>query len=57
MKIEVNECARFRATVLLQKIAEALVAEIVKAPVAEHCDRDGRPRCRFEISHKEVEKE
>src|SRR6185369_11682684 len=30
MKIEVNACARFRATVLLQKIAEALVAEVMK---------------------------
>src|SRR6185369_7319473 len=30
MKIEVNECTRFRATVLLQKIAEVLVAEVMK---------------------------
>jgi predicted ArsR family transcriptional regulator len=35
------------------RLAETMVAEIVKVPVAEHCDRDGRPRCRFEISHKE----
>jgi len=35
------------------RLAETLVAEIVKAPVAELCDRDGRPKCRFEISHKE----
>ena len=32
-------------------LAESLVAEIVKAPVAERCDRTGRPKCRFEISH------
>jgi len=34
-------------------LAEALVAEIVKAPVKERCDRTGRPKCRFEISHEE----
>jgi predicted ArsR family transcriptional regulator len=31
------------------QLAETLVAEIVKAPVHEHCDREGRPKCRFEI--------
>jgi predicted ArsR family transcriptional regulator len=31
------------------RLAETLVAEIVQAPVHEYCDRDGRPRCRFEI--------
>ena len=31
------------------RLAETLVAEIVKAPVHEHCNRDGRPNCRFEI--------
>lgn len=31
------------------RLAEALVEEIVKAPVVERCNRDGRPRCRFEI--------
>jgi predicted ArsR family transcriptional regulator len=31
------------------RLAEALVAEIVKAPVTEHCNREGRPQCRFEI--------
>jgi predicted ArsR family transcriptional regulator len=31
------------------RLAETLVAEIVKAPVHEQCDRDGRPKCRFEI--------
>jgi predicted ArsR family transcriptional regulator len=32
------------------QLAEALVAEIVKAPVRECCDRTTNPRCRFEIS-------
>ena len=31
-------------------LAETLVAEIVQAPVREYCGRDGRPKCRFEIS-------
>lgn len=31
------------------QLAETLVAEIVKAPVEEHCDRTVRPQCRFEI--------
>jgi predicted ArsR family transcriptional regulator len=31
------------------QLAETLVAEIVKAPVTERCDREGRPRCLFEI--------
>ena len=30
-------------------LAETLVAEIVKAPVHESCNREGRPACRFEI--------
>jgi predicted ArsR family transcriptional regulator len=30
-------------------LAESLVAEVVKAPVVERCDREGRPKCRFEI--------
>lgn len=38
------------------QLAETLVAEIVKAPVVERCDRTGRPQCRFEISHKEAQK-
>ena len=37
------------------QLAETLVAEIVKAPVTEHCDRAGRPMCRFEISHEEAQ--
>jgi predicted ArsR family transcriptional regulator len=31
------------------RLAETLVSEIVQAPVREHCDRTGRPACRFEI--------
>jgi predicted ArsR family transcriptional regulator len=31
------------------RLAETLVAEVVKAPVEEHCNRDGPPKCRFEI--------
>ncbi len=31
------------------RLAETLVSEIVEAPVHEHCDREGRPNCRFEI--------
>jgi predicted ArsR family transcriptional regulator len=34
------------------RLAETLVAEVVKAPVVEHCNREGRPSCRFEISYK-----
>jgi predicted ArsR family transcriptional regulator len=37
------------------RLAETLVGEIVKAPVEEHCDREGRPQCRFEISPKEAQ--
>jgi predicted ArsR family transcriptional regulator len=37
-------------------LAEALVAEIVKTPVQEHCDRSGRPKCRFEIGNKKAQK-
>jgi predicted ArsR family transcriptional regulator len=37
------------------QLAESLVAEIVKAPVEEHCNREGRPKCRFEISHQEAQ--
>ena len=38
------------------RLAETLIAEIVKVPVEERCDRDGRPKCRFEISPKETQK-
>jgi predicted ArsR family transcriptional regulator len=31
------------------QLAETLVAEIVKAPLRECCDRETTPRCRFEI--------
>ena len=34
------------------RLAETLVGEIVKAPVVEKCDRESRPRCRFEIDAK-----
>ena len=34
------------------RLAETLVAEIVKVPVEEHCDREGRPKCRFELASK-----
>jgi predicted ArsR family transcriptional regulator len=37
------------------RLAETLVAEIVKVPVEERCDREGRPKCRFEISRKEAQ--
>jgi predicted ArsR family transcriptional regulator len=37
-------------------LAETLVSEVVKAPVTERCDREGRPSCRFEISLKEAHK-
>lgn len=38
------------------QLAETLVAEIVKAPVHESCNREGHPKCRFEISLKEAQK-
>ena len=31
------------------RLAETLIAEVVKAPVVERCDREGRPKCCFEI--------
>jgi predicted ArsR family transcriptional regulator len=31
------------------RLAETLVAEIVKVPVEEHCNRASHPQCRFEI--------
>jgi predicted ArsR family transcriptional regulator len=31
------------------QLTEAMVSEIVGAPVQEHCDRSGPPRCRFEL--------
>jgi len=34
------------------RLAETLVAEIVKVPVEERCDRTERPKCRFELSLK-----
>ena len=38
------------------RLAESLIAEIVKAPVKEQCDRSGRPKCRFEIGHEEAKR-
>jgi len=35
------------------RLAETLVAEIVKVPVEEVCDRTGRPKCRFELSREQ----
>lgn len=32
------------------RLAETLLSEIVGVEVREHCDRDGPPRCRFEIN-------
>jgi predicted ArsR family transcriptional regulator len=32
------------------RLAEEIVAEIVKVPVHEHCNREESPQCRFEIS-------
>lgn len=34
------------------RLAETLIAEIVKAPVEEHCNRGGPPQCRFEIERR-----
>jgi predicted ArsR family transcriptional regulator len=34
------------------RLAETLIAEIVKASVKEHCNREGIPQCRFEIEVK-----
>lgn len=34
------------------RLAETLIAEIVKSPVTEHCNREGMPQCRFEIAVK-----
>lgn len=30
-------------------LAENLVSEIIGGEVREHCDREGSPRCRFEV--------
>jgi predicted ArsR family transcriptional regulator len=34
-------------------LAEALVAEVVGATVQERCERDGRPKCCFELREAE----
>ena len=33
------------------KVAETLLAEIIGTEVREHCDRNGKPRCRFEVAN------
>lgn len=38
------------------RLAEALVAEITGAAVQEKCERNGVPRCRFEICQKESDR-
>ena len=56
--IEANGCPLAAAVSVhpeVCRLAESLVAEIVKAPVHEHCDRTTRPKCRFEIGHKEAQ--
>lgn len=35
------------------ELAEALVSKVVGAPVQEHCDRKGQPKCCFEIREAE----
>ena len=57
--IQANGCPLAAAVTVhpeVCQLAETLVAEIVKVPVHERCDRVGRPKCRFEISHKEAQK-
>ena len=57
--IEANGCPLAAAVMVHPEVcglAEALVAEVVKGPVQERCDRTGRPKCRFEISRKETQK-
>lgn len=52
MVIRGNDCPLAAAVSVhpeVCRLAETLVAEIVKAPVHENCDRDARPKCRFEI--------
>jgi predicted ArsR family transcriptional regulator len=53
MVIKSNGCplaAAVRVHPEVCRLAEELVAEIVKVPVQEHCNREERPQCRFEIS-------
>ncbi|HKU72929.1 MAG TPA: ArsR family transcriptional regulator [Pyrinomonadaceae bacterium] len=59
LTIQSNSCPLAAAVTVhpeVCRLAESLVAEIVKAPVEERCGRSGRPKCRFEISHKEAQK-
>lgn len=59
LMIQSNSCPLAAAVAVhpeVCQLAESLVAEIVKAPVHEQCDRSGRPKCRFEIGHEEAQK-
>jgi predicted ArsR family transcriptional regulator len=38
------------------RLAETLLAEIIGVEVREHCDREGTPRCRFEVIGSEKRK-
>ena len=38
------------------RLAETLLSEIIGVQVQEHCDREGTPRCRFEVIGSETEK-
>jgi predicted ArsR family transcriptional regulator len=35
------------------RLAETLLSEVIGLEVREHCDRDGPPRCRFEVTGSE----
>jgi predicted ArsR family transcriptional regulator len=39
------------------RLAETLLSEIIGVEVREHCDREGTPRCRFEVIGSENGKE
>ena len=38
------------------RLAETLLSEIIGVEVREHCDREGSPRCRFEVIGSKTEK-
>ena len=38
------------------RLAETLLSEIIGLEVREHCNREGPPRCRFEVIGNETEK-
>ena len=39
------------------RLAETLLSEVIRLEVREHCDRNGPPRCRFEVIGSEDKKE